>query len=257
LPASDLSLLIDAARASGAIAQRHWKNSPDVWDKQDGAGPVTEADLEIDQMLTAELRGARPDYGWLSEETDDDAQRLSHEKVFIIDPIDGTRAFIAGERNFSHSLAIAENGRVIAAAVFLPMLDKLYVATSESHALLNNAPIAVSKVAMENANLLAAKPNFDPQHWPGGVPPVKRHFRSSLAYRLCLVAEGAFDGMLTLRDTWEWDVAAGSLIAAQAGATVSDTHGGKPAYNNAHPMLRGMIAAGPDLHSGLRARLPD
>ncbi|HHS88802.1 MAG TPA: 3'(2'),5'-bisphosphate nucleotidase CysQ, partial [Rhodobacteraceae bacterium] len=91
--------------------------------------------------------------------------------------------------------------------------------------------------------------------WPGGVPPVKRQFRPSLAYRLSLVAEGRFDAMLTLRDTWEWDVAAGSLIAGEAGATVTDQHGKPLAFNHEQPKLPGLLAAPEAIHSALLRHL--
>ncbi|MEH6360678.1 MAG: inositol monophosphatase family protein, partial [Amylibacter sp.] len=97
----DLKLLLDAAEAAGDIALKYFQHDVDVWDKADGQGPVTQADLEIDKMLYAELLGARPDYGWLSEETEDDLKRLEHETVFIVDPIDGTRSFINGHENFA------------------------------------------------------------------------------------------------------------------------------------------------------------
>lgn len=256
MQAPDLTLLIDAARASGEIAAKYWKNSPETWDKSAGAGPVTEADLAIDRMLHAELRAARPDYGWLSEETEDNADRLSCERVFIIDPIDGTRSFIAGSPTFSHSLAVAHNGQITAAVVYLPMLDRLYTASSQDAPMKNGQPIAAStREALAGATFLGAKSNFSANHWPGGVPPIDRHFRSSLAYRLCLVAEGRFDGMVTLRDTWEWDVAAGSLIAAKAGATTSQSTGTLAEFNNAKPLLTGMISAAPALHRALRHRL--
>lgn len=251
----DLALLVDAARAGGEIARRHWRAEPEVWHKSDGAGPVTEADLEIDRMLNGELLAARPNYGWLSEETEDNAARLDCEKVFIVDPIDGTRAFMNGERTFSHSLAVATAGRVTAAAVYLPMLGKLFTATATGPAKLNGAPIRATEVPLDGASVLASRPNFAAEYWPGGAPPITRHFRSSLAYRLCLVAEGRFDAMLTLRDTWEWDVAAGSLIAANAGARVTDAAGGSPAFNGPKAMLPGMIAAGAAVHDGLRQRL--
>ncbi|WP_456390757.1 3'(2'),5'-bisphosphate nucleotidase CysQ [Profundibacter sp.] len=252
----DLKLLIGAAHASGDIARKFWKQSPETWDKDAGAGPVTEADLAIDRMLHNDLLTARPDYGWLSEETEDNAARLAHDHVFIIDPIDGTRAFIEGSKTFAHSLAIARKGRVTAAVVFLPMLDRLYVATNSMAASLNGRPIKASTPKPDQSpTVLGTKCNFEPDHWKNGAPPFERHFRSSLAYRLCLVAEGRFDAMLTLRPTWEWDVAAGALIAQRAGVCVTDTHGNQPVYNNAHPQLAGMIAAGPDLHKSIHTEL--
>ncbi len=252
----DLMLLIAAAHASGDIARKFWQKSPQTWDKDAGAGPVTEADLAIDRMLHSDLRSARPDYGWLSEETEDDDARLSHDHVFIIDPIDGTRAFIEGSKTFAHSLAIAHKGQVTAAVVFLPMLDKLYVATNTMPASLNGHPIGPNAPKPDQSpTVLATRCNFKPERWKTGTPPFDRHFRSSLAYRLCLVAEGRFDAMLTLRATWEWDVAAGALIAKRAGATVTDTQGARPAFNNPHPQLDGMIAAGPALHKTIHNQL--
>lgn len=256
MQAPDLTLLIEAAKASGEIAAKYWKRSPEIWDKPDQAGPVTEADLKVDRMLHTELRAARPDYGWLSEETEDTTDRLNRDYVFIIDPIDGTRAFIAGSPAFSHSLAVAHKGQVIAAVVYLPMLDRMYTASSMDPAMKNHALIAASqKDHLQDATILAAKSNFAPDRWPRGVPPVQQHFRSSLAYRLSLIAEGRFDGMITLRNTWEWDVAAGSLIAEKAGACVSQQDGNIPQFNNPQPMLNGLIAAAPAVHAGLRQRL--
>lgn len=257
MPANeDLQLLVDAAHASGDIARRYFNASPDVWDKEDGAGPVTEADLEIDAMLRTDLLASRATYGWLSEETEDNLTRLEHERVFIIDPIDGTRAFIAGERHFSHSLAIAENGVVTTAVVYLPMLDRLYAATQSSAATLNGEPISASATAeLDGATVLAAKPNLRDAFWHGGVPPVQRKFRPSLAYRLCLVAEGRYDAMLTLRDCWEWDIAAGDLIVRQAGGTVTDRTNAPLAFNAKHPMTLGCHAAGTAMHKALQSRL--
>jgi len=248
----DLALLRDAARAAGAIALRYWKQQPEVWDKGGNHGPVTEADLAVNTMLADTLRAARPDYGWLSEETPDTAERQQKRRTFIIDPIDGTRAFIAGEDTFSHSLAVAEGGRVIAAAVFLPALDRMYSASATRPATRNDSPIFASpQSVVEGASVVASKANLKPEFWPGGVPDLKRSFRPSLAFRLCLVAEGRFDSMIAFRPTWEWDIAAGALIAARAGAVVTDGQGGAIAFNAADPRTRGVIAASPGLHAGL------
>lgn len=256
MPESDLALLADAALAAGEIARRHFGRGPEVWQKPDGAGPVSAADLEIDAMLRAELLAARPGYGWLSEETPDTPARLDARRVFIVDPLDGTAAFLAGQRGFAHSLAVAEAGRVIAAAVAVPMLGRLYTAAAGAGAWLDGRPIAVSgRGALEGAGILAARPQLDPAHWPGGVPPVERHFRSSLAYRLCAVAAGRFDAMLTLRDTWEWDIAAGSLIVAEAGGRVTDRHGRTPLFNSPPARQAGVLAGSPAVHAGLLARL--
>ena len=256
MPVHDLALLTDAARAAGDIAMRYWRQTPEVWEKPGGQGPVTEADLAVNAMLSATLRAARPDYGWLSEEDEDSTARLSTTRQFIIDPIDGTRAFMAGEETFAHSLAIAENGAVIAGVVYLPALDRLYTATATGPALKDGEPIQASQqTEIEGATLLTTPPNLTPQHWPGGVPAIKRSFRTSLAYRLCLVAEGRHDGMLTLRDAWEWDIAAGALIAQRAGATVTDRHNTPLHFNTPGAKRPGVLAAAPGLHAALMARL--
>ncbi|WP_099827794.1 3'(2'),5'-bisphosphate nucleotidase CysQ [Oceaniglobus indicus] len=255
MPGDDLSLLIDAARAAGDIALPHWRADPEVWDKGGGAGPVSEADIAVDTMLRETLTAARPGYGWLSEETEDTGQRLTREHVFIVDPIDGTRAFVGGERTWSHSLAIARNGAITAAVVFLPVTGKLYAAEAGQGATLNGAPIHASATTdPDTATILSAKAVVNPANWRAPMPGFTRHFRPSLAYRLCLAGEGRFDAMLALRPTWEWDIAAGTLIVTEAGGTVSDRTGRPLRFNNAHPQTNGCLAAGA-VHGALQARL--
>jgi len=256
LPGRDLSLLIEAAREAGEIAGRYFRADPKVWDKGDGQGPVTEADLKIDGMLRKRLTNARPDFGWLSEETDDDRERLKARSVFIIDPIDGTRSFVAGRNTFAHSLAIARDGIVNFGVVYLPLLDLLYTASLGNGAFLNERRVTCSpQTSIANADVLVTKSQLDPALWPGGVPELNRHFRSSLAYRLCLVAEGKFDGMLTLRDAWEWDIAAGTLICSEAGAVVSDRHNAPLRFNSAPAKTAGALVAGADLHAQIMQHL--
>lgn len=256
MPERDLALLLQAAEAAGRIALRHFGRSPEAWDKGDGAGPVSAADLEIDAMLRAELLAARPGYGWLSEETADGPERLAAGRVFVVDPIDGTRAFLKGEAVFAHSLALVEGGAVVAGVVHLPKLGRTYAAEAGGGATLNGAAIAPSATAEpEGAAVLANAASLAPALWPGGVPAMARHFRPSLAYRLCLAAEGRFDAMITLREAWEWDVAAGDLIAREAGAAVTTPAGAAPRYNSPRPRLPGLVAAGPALHRALLARL--
>jgi len=256
LPGADLTLLTEAAQEAGKIASSFFQKSPEKWDKGGGQGPVTEADLAVNAMLERDLLGARPNYGWLSEETEDLSDRADNQSVFIIDPIDGTRAFIEGSKTFSHSLAIAHKGQVKTAVVHLPELGLTYAAEAGQGATLNGEPISHMPMnTLESATVLSNKLNLQPEYWPKGVPPVERHFRASLAYRLCLVADGQFNGMLTLRPTWEWDIAAGSLIAHEAGATVTTQKGTPVEFNNAAPQLPGIIAAGEELHQALLARL--
>lgn len=252
---TDLDLLIATAKASGDIARRFVVDRPQVWDKGGGAGPVTEADLAVNELMAHELQGARPDYGWLSEETEDDMGRLDTDRQFVVDPIDGTRAFIEGSRDWAHALAVVENGDVTAAVVYLPMRDYLYAAEKGGGATLNGQPIAVSvKADFEGATVLSNKASFANKFWATGAPPigVTRKFRSSLAYRMALTAQGRFDAMITLRPSWEWDIAAGALIVAEAGGDVTDQTGAALQFNNPHPQVNGVVAGSPVTHA-LRA----
>jgi len=252
---SDLALLVAAAHAAGEIAATHFRNRPRVWEKSDGQGPVTQADLEVDAMLRARLMAARPDYGWLSEESADDHARLARKRVFIIDPIDGTRAFIDGQTGFSHVLCIVEDGAPVAAVIHLPLLQYTYTAQRGQGAFLNGQRVQVSQHGgTGRADILVARPQLAAKLWPGGVPDCTRHFRPSLAWRLALVAEAQFDAMLTLRPTWHWDIAAGALMVSEAGGVVSDGHGAQLRFNLAEPRADGIIAAGPALHAALLAR---
>jgi myo-inositol-1(or 4)-monophosphatase len=256
LPEADLDLLLGAARAAGEIAKRHFRGKRESVEKPEGGGPVTEADLEVDRMLRAELQGARPDYGWLSEESSDGPARLEAERVFIVDPIDGTRAFVAGERAWAHALAVAERGRLTAGVVYLPRMNRTYAAAAGQGARVNGRAIRPSaRTLLDGAGALVNSSQLEPKFWPGGVPPVRRHFRPSLAYRICLVAEGRYDVMLTFREAWEWDVAAGALIASEAGAVVSDRSGGPLHFNNPVPQVPGIVAGGQALHAAVMARL--
>lgn len=256
MPASDLPLLIEAAHAAGEIAARLSGKPLETRMKPAGAGPVCEADLAVNAMLDDMLRAARPDYGWLSEESADDGARLNHDRVFIVDPIDGTRSFLEGARTWAHSLAVAEGGTVTAAVVYLPMRDKLYAAAAGQGATLNEVPIRTAlRRDPEGASLLAARPAYDKGNWRGNVPALLRAYRPSLAYRLSLVAEGRFDAMLTLRPAWEWDIAAGDLILREAGALISDRAARPLGFNNRVPRLDGVLAANPVLHKALAGAL--
>ncbi len=257
MPATDLSLLIEAAREAGRIATGYTGRTARRWDKPGGAGPVTEADLAVNDMLHDALRSARPDYGWLSEETEDIPDRLERDRVFIVDPIDGTRSFADGSRTWAHALAVVEHGVVTAGVVYLPMRDLMYSAAAGQGAHVNDELIAPSNTdRLDAANILATKPNMNVEHWRHGKPPeFARSHRPSLAYRMALVAQGRFDGMLTLRDCWEWDIAAGDLILREAGATCTDKTGAALRFNNPRPKVNGVLAAGQRVHGLLSESL--
>jgi myo-inositol-1(or 4)-monophosphatase len=254
LQETDLSLITDAIRMAGRVATSFVGKTAQSWEKPGGAGPVTEADLAVNTMLENVLRSARPHYGWLSEETEDDAERLSAETVFIVDPIDGTRSFAEGSRTWAHSIGVVHKGEVLAGAVYLPMRDLLFTAQKGKGAFLNGQALQASHASdLGSASVLAARPTVDPKHWPGGVPGFDFAHRPSLAYRLGLVAQARFDAMLTFRSTWEWDIAAGAILVTEAGGTCTDRYGNALRFNNARPAQDGVIAGGALMHSALMA----
>lgn len=256
MPARDLELLIQAARRAGEVASSFVGGALNVREKPDDQGPVTAADLAVNAMLERVLKDARPNYGWLSEESVHDPRRLKAERVFIIDPIDGTRSFIEGANTWAHSLAVAEHGKVIAGVVFLPMRDRIYTAALGHGAFCNGNPITPSaRQEATGAEILLNKIALDPTQWKGSLPDIKRAFRPSLAYRQSLVAEGRFDAMLSFRDIWEWDVAAGTIILSEAGGVVSNITGGPMRFNNPVPNNAGVLAAGPALHHALLSHI--
>lgn len=256
MPETDLQLLERAALEGGEIAMRYWRRDPQSWDKGSDQGPVSEADLAVNRHLEQVLRTARPDYAWLSEETPDDSSRLGAAHCFIIDPIDGTRAFLEGQEGFSLSLAIATGDRVTAGVVHLPARSQTYMADENTPATLNGARIGVQDHPIDGATALAGKVVLAPSNWKGqALPPMKREFRSSIAWRLALIAEGRFNATLALRPSWEWDLAAGSLIARQAGAAVTDRRGHALQFNQPTARLDGIVAAGPQLAAEILARL--
>ncbi|MCH2164913.1 MAG: 3'(2'),5'-bisphosphate nucleotidase CysQ [Marinovum sp.] len=255
MPEADLALLCAAVDEAAHVALRFTGSKAKRWDKADGAGPVTEADLAVNDRLSDTLRAARPDYGWLSEESTDDASRLSAHRVFVIDPIDGTRSFIEGSGTWAISVAIVEAGNPIAGVVALPARDMVFAASLGLGATLNSDPIhPTTTSSVSGADMLIPGPAMDAEFWPGGLPRVSRHHRPSLAYRLCLVASGRFDAMVTLRDTWEWDIAAGALIASEAGCRVTDRNGGSLVFNSERTKTDGVLIANPALHDALLAR---
>ncbi|MEM7507179.1 MAG: 3'(2'),5'-bisphosphate nucleotidase CysQ [Pseudomonadota bacterium] len=256
---ADRDLLVEAVERAGEIAMRFFRAEVANWEKPDNAGPVSDADMAVDRELHRVLCAARPDYGWLSEESDDDLARLHRDRVFIVDPIDGTRAFLKGETGFAVAAAVVERGEVIASAVHLPARGETYAAALGAGATLNGEQISTSeRRELAGATALGASASYKDAHWAKPLPQLDRVFRHALEWRLCLVAAGAFDLMVTMRDAYEWDVAAGALIASEAGAVITDRDGQRLCFNTSGAKLPGVIVAPGPLHAALVAlRLGD
>ncbi len=244
----DLALIEEAAREVGIVARRLKAEGLKVWSK-DGGSPVTNADIAVDNLLRERLGAARPDYGWLSEETADDPARLAASRLFVVDPIDGTVAFMKEKPFWAVSIAVVEDGRPVAGVVHAPELDETFVALASGGAFLNGAPITASAIdAVEGCAMLGDKPMFGHPAWPTPWPEMRIETRNSIAYRMCLVAEGRFDAAIALTSKSEWDLAAADLICREAGAVVTDHKGQGYRYNQPDPRAPSLVCAAPALH---------
>lgn len=243
---ADLDLIRQAAIDAGALAIAEREAGLKIESKV-GGSPVTSGDLKVDAMLRDRLLSARPGYGWLSEETADTAERLSKRRIFVVDPIDGTVAYMKRTPWWCVPIAVIEDGEVVAAVIHAPEVEETYVATRRGGARRNGKPIHASDIdTLEDASILGdarliEAPYFADEPWPS----MRFEKRNALAYRMALVAAGAFDAALALTPKWDWDVAAGWLIATEAGARVSDHHGRPWAFNRPDPRQASLVCAAP------------
>lgn len=248
----DLTLLIETARTAGAIARDYfYKGNTKSWHK-DGNHPVTEADIAVNDYLEKTLQAARPNYGWLSEETKDDASRMKSKYSFVVDPIDGTRAFMDGRPHFTICLAVIENGRAITGVVYNPILDEMFEASLGTGARLNGKtikPSACSEIA--GCSMIGYPRKFKRLGWPD----MKVSIRNSMAYRIVLVAAGIRDATVSFTPKSDWDLAAATIIANEAGVTATDLDGNAFYFAKDHITENGVICASPHLHDLLLTKI--
>jgi myo-inositol-1(or 4)-monophosphatase len=252
---SDIDLITEAAREVGEVAVQMREAGLDITGKDNGT-PVTNADIHVDTLLKERLGAARPGYGWLSEETADDIARLQQRRLFVVDPIDGTVAYMKGRPWWAVSIAVVEDGKPIAGVVHAPSLNETYVAVKGGGATLNGKPIRASDVAeIEDCAMLGDAQMFLHPAWPRAWPTMRIETRNSIAYRMCLVASGAFDAAVALSGKNEWDLAAADLICSEAGALATDHLGRAFIYNDPNPRAPSLICAAPQLHPLLIERV--
>ncbi len=244
----DLALIRYAALAAGALALAEREKGLKIWSKS-GGSPVTSADMAVDELLKSTLLTARPDYGWLSEETSDTPERLSRRRIFIVDPIDGTVAYMKGKSWWCIPIAVIEDGRPVAAVIHAPTLNETFEATLGGGARLNGQPISASDTdSLDDASVLADARMIEGPQWLEPWPEMRFEKRNAIAYRMALVAAGAFDAAIALTPKWDWDVAAGDLIAHEAGARVTDHHGRGWVFNRPDPRQASLVCSAPALH---------
>ena len=248
----DLNLIREAVLAAGKIAKEAFEaNDSEVWDKSNNS-PVTDADIAVNDYLLKTLCEARPGYGWLSEETKDDHSRHACPRTFVVDPIDGTRAFIDRSPNFAVSVAIIQGGKSIAGVVYNPLKDELFEASLGGGAKLNGKAIkAPDADSIEGIRMVGYARKFRRLDWPD----MNCRVANSMAYRMVLVACNQADATVAFTPKSDWDVAAAQLIATEAGAIVTNLHGKEPSYDGETTSGLGVICAGKTLHALLLARI--
>jgi len=220
---------------------------------KNGSSPVTQADLDVNGFLQSHLRALHPDFGWLSEETADDGTRLSHERLFILDPIDGTRAFMTGHPCWTISLALVERGEAKLAVLHAPALQQTFLAQCGQGATLNHVPLAPKSYPQPVVRAAGPKPMLDV--CAGAFALEAQPKIPSLAYRLACVAGGDIDLGLAGPNAHDWDIAAAALILAEAGFCLTDLNGRKPVYNKQETQHGALVAAHASLHKAALAVL--
>ncbi|MBZ6076080.1 inositol monophosphatase family protein [Microvirga puerhi] len=244
------SAVRDTVREAGALAFPYFRSGAQtaakLWYKE-RSSPVTEADIALDTFLKESLMRLLPEAGWLSEETADDPARLDRPLVWIVDPIDGTRAFASGHPDWSISVALVRDGRPVFGIVHAPVHERFYEATLSQGAFCNGARLSLPEQPKERLRVAGPKPLIDRAE--RGLGSVERLPKvPSLALRLVRVAEGSIDVGLVSANAADWDIAAADLILHEAGGLLTDFRGNPPPYNRADPCHGEMIAAASWLH---------
>ncbi|HVW72039.1 MAG TPA: 3'(2'),5'-bisphosphate nucleotidase CysQ [Rhizomicrobium sp.] len=247
----DLALLEETVREAGHVARKFYGGDYKRWNKE-GGSPVTEADLAVNKYLQDHLTAARPDYGWLSEENTDDPARLSRARVFVIDPIDGTVAFLKNRPHFTICAAIVVEGRPCCGVVYNPISEELYSAMAGAGAHRNGAVIHVgARDRLRDCAMLGDRTQLTQKPWP----PMHVQNRNSVAYRLALVADGSADASVSLTAKRDWDLAAADIILSEAGGRLTDAKGTTLIYNRPTTRQSSLVAANAKLHTEILSLL--
>ena len=246
--ARDANLLKDTVREAGTLALSLFRSELRNWTKG-ASSPVSEADIAVNELLERRLRSATPDYGWLSEESADDERRLDKRLVWIVDPIDGTRGYLAGREDWCVSVALVEDAEPVLAAVFAPASKEFFFAMRGCGATRNEAPIsATTGAGLDFMNVAGPKPLVE---WLNSSPgEITLHPRiASLALRLCRVAQGSLDAALAGGQSSDWDLAAANLIVQEANGIMTSLSGDRILYNRRDVVHGVLVAAGRDRHA--------
>jgi myo-inositol-1(or 4)-monophosphatase len=244
----DARLLADAVREAGALGLSLFRTELKNWTKG-ASSPVSEADIAVNDLLEKRLRSATPDYGWLSEESVDDEQRLGKALTWIVDPIDGTRGYLAGREDWCVSVALVEDTTPLLAAVFAPASNEFFFAIRGQGAALNDAPVyATGGTELDFSRVAGPKPLVERLNRVSGE--IVLHPRiGSLALRLCRVAQGSLDAAFAGGQSRDWDLAAANLIVQEANGRMTALSGETILYNRREVTHGVLVAAGRDRHA--------
>jgi myo-inositol-1(or 4)-monophosphatase len=245
----DMALLRDTVRDAGALGLSLFRTTLKMWTKGESS-PVSEADIAVNDLIQSRLQAATPDYGWLSEESADDESRLGKKLTWIIDPIDGTRGYLAGREDWCVSVALVEGARPLLAAVFAPSTDEFFFAVRGQGTTLNGVPVRASAgIATDFSRIAGPKPWV--QRLARGEDITLYPRIGSLALRLCWVANGKLDAAFAGGQSRDWDLAAADLIVHEANGRMSELSGDPILYNRQEVTHGLLVAAGADRHAHL------
>ncbi len=247
----DHTKLCASVREAGELSLRYFRSKPRSWEKRPG-DPVSEADIAIDELLRKRLYQDEGCDGWLSEESVDNSKRLAARRVWIVDPIDGTRPFLLGRPEFAICAGLTIDGRPSLAAVFNPATGEFFDAVKGGGARCNGNAIRVSNCSkIEGSRISCNQETLSQYMSDQQLQTIKLIKLGSIAYRLALVASGRHDACVSLHGKCDWDMAAAELLVTEAGGHVTIPDGELIHYNCSTPYHPGVIAAGPQLHESL------
>lgn len=252
----DAALLADTVREAGALGLKLFRTELRMWTKGESS-PVSEADIAVNDLIESRLRTATPDYGWLSEESADDESRLGKKLTWIIDPIDGTRGYLAGREDWCVSVALVDGAAPVLAAVFAPATDEFFFAARGRGTTCNGAPIrATAGTGTDFARIAGPKPLVQRLAAPGEDITLYPRI-GSLALRLCWVANGKLDAAFAGGQSRDWDLAAADLIVHEANGRMTELSGDPILYNRREVTHGLLVAAGADRHAHMVAHFRD
>lgn len=248
----ELEVAINAARAGGAIVRKYYKGEYEVHEKAPD-NPLTVADTEADEAIKRVVLGTFPDDGWLSEETRDSPERLGKSRVWIVDPLDGTKEFTQHIPEFCVCVALTIDGVVEVGVSYNPETEMLFAARRGGGTTLNGEPVRCTpKTKLADAVVLASRSEDKRGEWDVYKSLMQVKLTGSVAYKFALISAGEADATFSLTPKNEWDICAGTLLVEEAGGVVTDRYGRPLTFNNEKTLLPGLIAAGPGLFGPIR-----